>query len=141
MGSKGGAKYRVVSYFMSIHYGICHGPVDALLGIYIKERDAWPGKTKYDDDSDQGDINQDDPIVAFKDFLEWLTNGGATNNTQSVAVGETALSINRPDLFGGEKKEGGVKGTAHYLPGGPTQVMPEDLAAKFGLTSATMPPR
>ena len=138
MGSKGGSKYRVIDYFMSIHYGICHGPVDALLGIYIKERDAWPGKTKYDDDSDQGTVEQD-PILSFKDFIEWITNGGTTNNTQSVVVEETALTINRPDLFGGEKKEGGVKGTAHYLPGGPNQTLIEGLAAKLGLTTATAP--
>lgn len=52
---------------------------------------------------------------------------------------EGAIQINAPDLFGGNKKEGGVVGTAYYLPGGPDQVMPEALAAKLGVTSATCP--
>lgn len=52
---------------------------------------------------------------------------------------ETAIPINKPDLFGGIKKEGGVVGTAHFLPGGPDQVMPEHLAARLGRTSATCP--
>jgi len=52
---------------------------------------------------------------------------------------ETAIPINKPDLFGGIKKEGGAVGTAHFLPGGPDQVMPEHLAARLGRTSATCP--
>ena len=101
MGGKGGgSKYRVVDYFMSIHYGICHGPVDALLGIYIKERDAWPGKTAYDDDDDsiEGDFT-----VSFQDFINSL-NGNTPTATNTVAIDAGPLTINRPDLFGGEKK-------------------------------------
>lgn len=49
------------------------------------------------------------------------------------------ISINQPELFGGVKKEGGTVGSAYYLPGGSTQVMPEALAAKLGRTSATCP--
>lgn len=142
MGAKGGQKYHVVDYYMSIHYGICHGPVDALLGIYVKERDAWPGKTKYDDDDDQGDVDEDAPIVAFTDFLQWFSThawDGPSGGSVSVAIAEKALPINRMDLFGGDKKEGGVKGTAYYLPGGPDQVLPEKLATKLGVTSATAP--
>lgn len=52
---------------------------------------------------------------------------------------EGAISVNRTDLFGGPKKEGGVSGIAYFLPGGPTQVMPAGLAARRGLTSSTHP--
>lgn len=52
---------------------------------------------------------------------------------------EAAISVNRPDLFGGPKKEGGVAGIAYYLPGGPTQKLPAGLAARRGLTSDTHP--
>jgi hypothetical protein len=52
---------------------------------------------------------------------------------------EGAISVNQPDLFGGQKKEGGAVGTVHFLPGRSTQVMPEELAAKMGRTSATCP--
>ena len=49
------------------------------------------------------------------------------------------ISINQKNLFGGNKKEGGLLGTAYFLPGRSDQVMPEYLSAKVGLTSATMP--
>lgn len=51
----------------------------------------------------------------------------------------TTLAIDKPDLHGGEKKEGGVKGLLWWLPGRSNQVMPETLAARLGLTSATCP--
>ncbi|TPN04532.1 phage tail protein [Mesorhizobium sp. B2-1-2] len=54
-------------------------------------------------------------------------------------VDQAVLAINQGDLFGGDKKEGGVKGLLWWLPGKPTQVMPETLAQKLGLTSATCP--
>ncbi|MEY9098905.1 hypothetical protein ABIA24_001814 [Sinorhizobium fredii] len=49
------------------------------------------------------------------------------------------ILINKPSLFGGVKKEGGAVGTATFLSGGPTQTIPERLAAKAALTTATMP--
>ena len=99
MGKSSSPKMDVTDYRMSLHYGICHGPLDALLGIFVGEKEAWTG------------------------------------NVTSA----TAISVARPDLFGGIKKEGGVVGIAEYLPGGPTQVMPSGLAAKLGKTSATCP--
>lgn len=51
----------------------------------------------------------------------------------------TTVAINKPDLFGDVKKEGGVKGLLWWLPGKPTQVMPQTLAQRLGLTSATCP--
>lgn len=49
------------------------------------------------------------------------------------------ILIRNLELYGGPKKEGGVEGIAHYLPGGPAQLVPNVIAAKFGLTGATMP--
>jgi hypothetical protein len=42
------------------------------------------------------------------------------------------LSINNPSLFGGPKKEGGVRGLIEVLLGGVTQVLPDRLIAKLG---------
>lgn len=53
----------------------------------------------------------------------------AWSGEQSV---EGAITINEPDLFGGDKKEGGVNGICYYLPGGQTQVLPDALAQKLG---------
>lgn len=55
------------------------------------------------------------------------------------ATSEQALVINAPGLFGGIKKEGGVRGYAYFLPGGPQQTIPNSLAARFGLTRETCP--
>lgn len=98
MGKGGSAKMQVAEYRMSIHFGICNGPVDHVAGLYIGEKEMWSGK---------------------------LDVPGS-------------VIIDRDDLFGGIKKEGGVRGTVTYLPGDDTQVMPEYIAQKYGRTSATM---
>ncbi len=98
-GKSGDAKMRVASYYMSIHFGICHGPVDAIEGIYCGEKKAWEGSF----------------------------------------TGHGRFNISKRNLFGGEKKEGGLSGTVYVLPGGPDQVMPEDMAARVGLTPRSMP--
>lgn len=46
MGKKDNPKQRVVEYFMTLHYGICHGPVDYISKITIKEKEAWSGQAK-----------------------------------------------------------------------------------------------
>lgn len=98
MGKGGSAKMQVAEYRMSIHFGICNGPVDHIAGLYIGEKEMWTGK-----------LDMPGSIIIDKD-----------------------------DLFGGIKKEGGVRGTLTYMPGDDTQVMPEYLAEKYGKTSATM---
>jgi len=40
--------------------------------------------------------------------------------------------INKPDLFGGIKKEGGVQGYMHFFPGSYTQTLPLKLAQRLG---------
>lgn len=97
--SSSGAKQQVTQYFASIHFGICHGPIDHISQIIINEKEAWSG----------------------------------TQEAQGT------IEISEKQLFGGNKKEGGVEGYVEYLPGGPTQTIPENLAAKAGLTTATMP--
>lgn len=99
MGKAKSAKVEVTNYYMSLHFGIACGPVDALTALTVNERVMWEGEESE----------------------------------------EAAIAIANPNLFGGEKKEGGVFGTAQFLPGGSTQVMPEHLAQKMGRTSATCP--
>lgn len=41
MGKKGGGKVQLTDYYMSMHQGICAGPVDELKGIYIGEKTFW----------------------------------------------------------------------------------------------------
>lgn len=78
MGKKVTVGYR---YYMGLHFGLCYGPVDALLEIRAGDRAAWQGS--------------------------------------QTASG--AISINAPDLFGGEEREGGVQGTLDVMMGEATQ--------------------
>jgi len=49
-------KMEVTEYYMSLHFGICNGPIDALLGITVKEKSAWNGHL-----SDLDDITISNP--------------------------------------------------------------------------------
>lgn len=44
MGKGGSPKVEVNFFYMSQHFGVCSGPVDALLEIKIKEKSAWTGE-------------------------------------------------------------------------------------------------
>lgn len=54
-------------------------------------------------------------------------------------AGPSIIGVSAPELFGGNTKEGGVEGHVYWLPGDADQVMPEEIAARLGLTSATCP--
>lgn len=61
--------------------------------------------------------------------------------TGSVSTNQI-ISLDRPDLFGGQKKEGGVKGDVYYSYGAPAIEdisLPANLAKRQGLTSDTAP--
>lgn len=92
--SGGGKKCQTVGYWygMGLHFGVCHGPVDALLAIESGGRIAWSGAQ-----SANGDI-----------------------------------AISRPDLYGGEEREGGIDGTLSVMMGGPTQTANSYLASVQG---------
>lgn len=64
-------------------------------------------------------------------------------NEKEAWTGESTtleeIQINQPQLFGGPQQEGGLQGYVVHLPGRDDQVMPDNLAARFGLTSETCP--
>lgn len=84
--------------------------------------------------------------VAGTDTTTWLVEPAATAFTaQSVAVSDAAsvpslnggaaggrIRINKPDLFGGEKREGGIVGDIDVLMGAPSQAQNDYLAANAG---------
>ncbi|MBS0364895.1 MAG: hypothetical protein JSR67_03615 [Proteobacteria bacterium] len=88
----GGGQVTGYQYWLGLHFGLCHGPVDSLLEIRCGQRTAWSG-------------NQ-----ASSGFI----------------------SVNNPNLFGGDKREGGVKGTAALMMGESTQVANAYLTSKQG---------
>ncbi|TPI86368.1 phage tail protein [Mesorhizobium sp. B2-8-9] len=89
-------------------------------------------------------------VAEYRMSIHFGICAGAVDYISRIVIGEkeawkgrvdslTGFRVNKPDLFGGIKKEGGVSGTVTYLPGDVDQVMPEALAAKYGKTAATMP--
>jgi len=79
-------------YYLGMHKGICHGPVDELLEIRAGDKVAWSGN----------------------------------------AAPGTSISINEPELFGGEEKEGGIVGTVDLEGGESTQGVNDYLQSKIG---------
>lgn len=43
MGGKSGSKPKVPYYYISMHYGICHGPIDSVNQVYVREKPIWCG--------------------------------------------------------------------------------------------------
>lgn len=79
-------------YYMGLHFGLCHGPVDAVKKVIVGERDAWSGYQ--------------------------AASGG--------------VAIYAPELFGGDKREGGIAGQLDVLMGESTQVENAYLVSKLG---------
>ncbi len=94
----GSSKSQTVGYryYMGLHFGLCHGPVDEVNQVKAGDREAWIG----------------------------------------VATENTTISISKGELFGGDKKEGGLSGSLDIQMGGPTQGQNGYLASKI---SAAIP--
>lgn len=90
---------KVFDYLLSLHYGICHGPIDGINDVKIHEKRVWCG---------------------------------SVNSRRDVC-------IDLPDVFGGDEKEGGVRGIAECYMGDFEQVASESLAGRMGLTPLTAP--
>jgi hypothetical protein len=79
-------------YFIGVQFGLCHGPVNAITGIEVGEKQAWSGS----------------------------------------ATGTSSVNVSLPDLFGGEKREGGLAGTFDLEFGGAAQTPNAYLTAQLG---------
>lgn len=64
------------------------------------------------------------------DLIRSLVFDGKTGYSGEWSAGE--IQVNKPELFGGESREGGVSGTVEYLPGLPAQTQNSFLAARLG---------
>lgn len=90
----GGSKSATIGYkyFLSMHLGVCMGPVDALLAILAGERLAWSG-------------------------------------SQTVSG---SIVVKAPELFGGDEKEGGIKGLVDVMMGEEAQAVNAHLLLHQG---------
>jgi len=106
-------------YYLGLHMGFCRGPVDELVQINVGGKEAFG------------------PKRAGGRFSRWRTIGGKPKITvsgyqESPVTESKSFYINAENLFGGEKREGGITGTFHFLNGEPDQQAPAGLKALLG---------
>jgi len=101
-------------YYMGMHLGVCHGPVDEILEIKLDGRTAWRGVAR------PGQLT----------VSEFIYNRGIptqqedANKVGIVPVTQPDLiAINQEHLFGGEKASGGALGVIDVLTGVETQTV------------------
>ncbi len=115
MGS-GGSVTIGYKYYLGMHMVVCHGPVDEVQKIIVGDRVAWSGER-------------------YNYVFNPLT--GKTIYTQTgphpTTVSEQIV-VNAPELFGGEKKEGGVEGKIDIMMGEDAQAKNSYLTSKLGTT-------
>lgn len=92
MGSSSKKATVGYKYYMGLHFGLCHGPVDAVHDVVVGERPAWSG----------------------------------------AQTASGAIAIDAGELFGGDKREGGISGTLDILMGEPAQGQNSYLASLLG---------
>jgi hypothetical protein len=92
--SRGGsAKQRVADYFLSIHFGICSGPINAIKKIWISEKVAWEGNQ-----TDTGIININRPDL----FGGPQKEGGPVGNVHAMfGKGDQLLETSLAGRIGG----------------------------------------
>lgn len=102
-------------YLMMLHFGWALGELDELVEIRGGDRTAWKGHrwtpTSYD----------------HKRRLQRYARGA-----DAPCLGNERIVINEPNLWGGEKQEGGIVGEFDVMMGGPTQMPNDYLATVMG---------
>lgn len=91
-GKGGGGGHTIYRHHMTLHVGICAGPIDELTEIILGDRTIWKGSIKQSSTWNLSDI----------------------------------------ELFGGDKREGGIKGAFTVLFGDDDQIIPMGLRGKLG---------
>lgn len=90
----GGSKKVTVGYryLMSLHMGLCRGPINAVKAIRVAEIPAWTG----------------------------------------TITDSTTINIEQPNLFGGDEKEGGIRGPLSVWMGSAAQTFSSTFKALMG---------
>lgn len=132
MGSKGSGQTIGYKYFMSLHMGLCRGPIDEIVQINAGDVRAWPvpdgdpngvgGLMTTAEGPNGTGVNQ------YEDGTYTAAPGSAINTIRTSGD----YSINAPELFGGEKKEGGISGALRAMMGSATQIVPGYIKSLMG---------
>ncbi len=132
MGGKSGGQTIGFRYFMSIHMGLCRGPVDEIVQIDAGDVRAWP-LPDGDSETTEGLMTiAEGPngagVAQYEDGKYEVVDASQINTIR--AAGD--YTINAENLFGGDKKEGGISGSLRVLMGSVTQVVPAYIKTLMG---------
>ena len=89
---KGGSVPKIPTYYASIQFTICQGPIDSLRAIQVEEREVYVG----------------------------------------AATDHSTLYLDKPDLFGGPSREGGIQGELDLCFGATDQTPNSHLQSLLG---------
>lgn len=127
-------KRPVYDFHMTLHYGAALGEADALFGVRVQDKLAWPPAQVEEDDTVERF-----PLTASKSFDAFRAinrgRGSAVafgENSPHIMTTMRSELIDQDDLFGGDDGAGGVYGLMTWLPGGDTQDPPEHVDLKSG---------
>lgn len=132
-GSKGGGEQTIgFRYYMTLLMGIGRGPLDEIVQINVGDVRAWPVP--------DGDSEVVHGLAVIAQGPNGTGNAQYENGTvktvaawQINTVSDTRLtSIEAPDLFGGDKREGGIQGALRVLMGAASQVVPNSVKITIG---------
>ena len=138
-GKSGGSQTIGYRYYLSMHLGLCRGPIDELVQINVGDVHAWPIPDG-DSETATGKVTvaqgpNGTGVALWESGVATEVPASEINTISNVGVdanGLTYTSINAPKLFGGDKKEGGVQGTLTMLWGRATQNITATIAALLG---------
>lgn len=77
MGSSKKQKQQVADYFLSMHYGWCHGPVDEIKAILIGEKVIWEGSSD----------GSEPLVISQRNLLGGPTDGGGYEGVITILQG------------------------------------------------------
>lgn len=149
MGGKSGGQTVGFRYYLSMHMGLSRGPIDELVQIMAGDLPMWPIPDSTGESSTSGGDLGGDVVDSnvYADSLVCIAQGPNTtgikqySNGSYLAVGAEEINtisasgdyeIAAGNLFGGDKKEGGIAGSLRAMMGDVTQTVPTWIKELMG---------
>lgn len=141
----GGSKSQTVGYryYMSLLMGVSRGPLDEIVQIKVGDVNAWPvadGATSLFRPRFSGWLPAGKEVTTVaqgpNDTATALFEDGTSMTVAQVhaltVTNGANVDISASQIFGGERKEGGVEGALRVLMGYAMQVVPDYIKAALG---------
>lgn len=126
-GKKGNKSYTSgYRYYFSVLAGICRGPVDEIFLIKSNDRYMFDGSYRAPLYYKDADINDPAKPFGFDDYASGARPSGNIVNNETLVIAQ-------PDLYGGEKSEGGIVGLLSVYFGAKDQIISAADYIKFVL--------